>query len=207
MNEREFFERNAERVLQFFINKVDTASDASDLAQETFTRFYERRRRGDVIHPRAFLFGVANFVLKEYWKSRDRRHREPLDVGERSVVEMGAPATSLTSMFARKQGHQRVLAAMRRLRLDFQNVLELHYWHGLKYREIAEILGQNDKTVGVWLRRAKQELRRQIEQEPDPGQPSGTFSPQALEDWLRSTGDVAREATEQFEGDPTPSRV
>ena len=64
------FERYAERVLQFFVNKVQSPSDANDLAQETFIRVFERLRRGDVRHPRAFLFGVATLVLKEHWKAK-----------------------------------------------------------------------------------------------------------------------------------------
>ena len=72
MNEREIFERYAERVLQFFVNKVDSPSDANDLAQESFIRVFERLRRGDVRHPRAFLFGVAALVLKEHWKEFGR---------------------------------------------------------------------------------------------------------------------------------------
>lgn len=193
MDEREIFERYAERVLQFFINKVDSPSDANDLAQESFIRVFERLRRGDVRHPRAFLFGVAALVLKEHWKAKGRQPAD-LDPGTRSVVEMGGAKTSLCSLFARRQGHRRMLDAMRSLRLDYQNVLELRYWHDLKYDEIAEILGQNEKTVGVWLRRAKQSLRQALEhltQSDEPGEP---FEPLALDQWLRDAGRPARRA-------------
>lgn len=197
MNEREIFERHAERVLQYFVNKVNAASDASDLAQETFFRFFDRVRRGDVRNPRAFLFGVANLVLKEYWKARGRHH-DQLDPGALSVVEMGAAKTTLSSLLGRKQGHRRMLAAMRLLRLDYQNVLELRYWHDLKYDEIAQVLDQNEKTIGVWLRRAKQDLRRVLERMPQGAAAGGhehsPFEPLALERWLRGSGEHVRRA-------------
>lgn len=193
MHERETFERNAERVLQFFINKVRAPSDASDLAQETFRRFFERTRRGDIEHPRSFLFGVANLVLKEYWKAKVR-HPDELDPGALSVVEMGSTKTTLVSMFARKQGHQRMLAAMQQLRLDYQNVLELRYWHDLKYDEIAQILEQNDKTIGVWIRRAKQELRRVLDRMPESRPTGSSFEPRALDQWRRGSGAPVRQA-------------
>lgn len=195
MNERETFEHHAERVLQYFVNKVRTPSDAGDLAQETFLRFFDRMRRGDVRSPRAFLFGVANLVLKEYWKARSRHH-DQLDPGMMSVVELGVAKTTLSSLLQRKQGHRRMLDAMRLLRLDYQNVLELRYWHDLKYDEIAEVLGHNDKTIGVWLRRAKLDLRRILEHLPE-GEPVGDrgaspFEPLELERWLRASGEHAR---------------
>lgn len=195
MDEREIFERHAERVLQYFVNKVQRPADASDLAQETFARAFERLRRGDVRSPRAFLFGVANLVLREYWTAQNRRrdHRvDTADLGSLSVVEMGAAKTSVTSMVARKQGHQRMLDAMRRLRLDYQNVLELRYWHDLQYGEIAEVLGQNAKTVGVWLTRAKVDLRRILESDVGPRKADDDepFVPQGLDRWLRDAGEA-----------------
>lgn len=208
MHEREIFERHAAQVLQYFVNKVRKPADASDLAQETFVRYFQRLARGDVQHPRAFLFGVASFVLREYWAAhaagqrRAPRH-EPdgsFDPGELSVVEMGATKTSLTSILAREEGHRRVLDAMRSLRLDFQNVLELRYWHDLRYAEIAEILGQSEQTVGVWIRRAKQDLRRLLQAataagQPAPGPTARPFSPHGLEHWLRDVADDVRSAS------------
>jgi RNA polymerase sigma-70 factor (ECF subfamily) len=172
MDERDIFERYAQQVLQYFVNKVGAPADAGDLAQETFIRCFQRLRRGDVVHPRAFLFGVANFVLREHWKANARDRHEDFDPGSRSVIEMGAAKTSVTSMMARQQGQQRMLDAMRRLRLDYQNVLELRYWHDLKYGEIAEILGENERTVGVWIRRAKRDLRRILEESSDDRRPA-----------------------------------
>lgn len=193
MTDREIFEHNVERVLQFFVNKVRLPADANDLAQETFTRYFERAKRGDVKNPRAFILGVAYYVLKEYWKAKARRPMS-LDPGERSIVDMGAAKTTLGSLLARQQGQGRVLDAMRLLRLDFQNVLELRYWHELPYKEIAEVLGQNESTVGVWLRRAKHDLRQALDSLAPKDEGNGEpFSPKALEDWLRRSGELAAE--------------
>lgn len=198
MDERAIFERHAERILQFFVNKVRAPSDASDLAQETFTRFFERARRGDVRNERAFLFGVANLVLKEYWKAKARRP-EPLEPGDQSVIEMGAGQTTLSTRLARREGHAQVLDAMRTLRLDYQNVLELYFWHELKYEEIAEVLGQNASTIGVWLRRAKQQLEKALEQLPKAG-PQGADGAD-VEHWLRQTSSLARDAAHDADRD------
>lgn len=211
MDERDIFERHAKQVLQYFVNKVHAPADANDLAQETFVRCFQRLRRGDVEHPRAFLFGVANFVLREYWTSKARHQRERpseaddgFDPGSRSVVEMGAARTSITSIMAREQGQRRMLDVMRRLRLDYQNVLELRYWHELPYGEIAEILGQNEKTIARWLRRAKQELRRRLDAPADATVPAAPpFTPHALDCWLRGSGADARLASTSLDDGPS----
>lgn len=215
MDEREIFERHAKQVLQYFVNKVHAPADANDLAQETFVRCFARLRRGDVEHPRAFLFGVANFVLREYWTSKARQRREHpseaddgFDPGSRSVVEMGAARTSITSIMAREQGQRRMLDVMRRLRLDYQNVLELRYWHELPYGEIAEILGQSEKTIARWLRRAKQELRRRLDAPADATGPANgpaapPFTPHALDRWLRGSGADARLASTSLDEGPS----
>ncbi len=197
MNEREVFERHVERVLQFFVNKVRAPVDANDLAQETFARFFERLRGGGIQHEKAFLFGVAHNVLREYWKAKARRHHEALEPGGLSIVEMGAAKTTMTSLVGRQQGQQRILDAMRCLRLDYQNVLELRYWHELKYGEIAQVLGENERTVGVWLRRAKRDLRQLLEQMPPSSEDSPAFAPQDLDQWLRRSGEQVRRASQQ----------
>jgi RNA polymerase sigma-70 factor, ECF subfamily len=206
MQERDIFERHATQVLQFFVNKVRAPADANDLAQETFVRCFQRLRRGDVEHPRAFLFGVANFVLREYWTANARNQRrapaaagcDDFDPGSLSVVDMGAATTSISSMLAREQSHRRMLDAMRRLRLDYQNVLELRYWHDLSYAEIAEIFGESEQVVGIWIRRAKERLRRLLEQPAaaPAGAAATPFTPRALDCWLRRMGDETRASQE-----------
>ncbi|MCA9704799.1 MAG: sigma-70 family RNA polymerase sigma factor [Myxococcales bacterium] len=125
---------------------------------------------------------------------RHERFEPELDPGGLSVVELGAAKTTLTSLFARKEGHRRMLDAMRQLRLDYQNVLELRYWHDLEYDEIAQVLGHNDKTIGVWLHRAKQDLRRILERMP-PASDGEAFEPLPLDQWLRRSGEDLRRAT------------
>jgi len=207
MGDRETFEHHAERVLQYFVNKVKVDPDAKDLAQETFTRYFARSRKVEVKHPRAFLFGVANLVLKEYWKTKAGRP-EGFDPGSESIIEMGAAKTTLSSLLVRHEGHLRVLDSMRHLRLDYQNVLELRFWHGLKYADIAEILKENERTVGVWLRRAKKDLARVLgellEGSGEADGESPAFSPKSLEQWLRDSGELVREATQDSDPDSDP---
>lgn len=214
MDERDIFERHARQVLQYFVNKVHAPADADDLAQETFVRCFQRLRRGDVEHPRAFLFGVANFVLREYWTSKARRQREHpseldaddegFDPGSRSVVEMGAARSSITSIMAREQGQRRMLDAMRRLRLDHQNVLELRYWHELPYGEIAVILGQSEKTIARWLRRAKLDLRRRLDAPDDATTPAAPpFAPHTLDRWLHGSAPDATRVSATLDERPS----
>lgn len=201
MDEREFFEANVGRVLRYITNKVRLPSDANDLVQETFLRFFARVKRGDIDieKPQLFLLGIAHFVLMEYWKSKRRNVEVPWS-GDESVIQMGGAQTSLSSLLQRRQASGRVLDAMRHLKLNYQNVLELRYWHGLAYGEIGTILRQNINTVGVWLRRAKSDLSKLLVELPtDEG---GTpFEPHQLQEWLDESGDFARAASPDDDGE------
>ncbi|MEM7156870.1 MAG: sigma-70 family RNA polymerase sigma factor [Myxococcota bacterium] len=190
MNERDFFEDNVGRVLRYFANKVRIPADTNDLVQETFLRLFARVKRGDIDieNPATFLLGIAHFVLMEYWKTKGRNLEDPWS-GNESVIQMGGAETSLSSVIMRKQVRGRVLDAMRHLSLNYQNVLELRYWHQLTYGEIGTILDQNVSTVGVWLRRAKKDLGKLLEELPisDDAAP---FEPHLLEDWLNESGEL-----------------
>nr|MCH9686209.1 sigma-70 family RNA polymerase sigma factor [Deltaproteobacteria bacterium] len=117
------FARHFESVVRFFQNKIDR--DHDDLIQKTFLGCLESRARfrGDGSF-RAFLFGVARNVLGKHLRGR---YREPtgLDFAHVSMAELG---DSPSQLVADDQQQLMMLSALRRIPLDYQTVLELHYW-------------------------------------------------------------------------------
>ena len=153
----ELLARHFEAVVRFFQNKLDR--DHDDLIQKTFLGCLESRARfrGDGSF-RAFLFGVAKNVLGKHLR---QRYREPasLDMAHVSAAELGSTPSLLV---AEDQQQELMLHALRRIPLDHQIVLELHYWEGMTAAEIGEMLGVPLGTAKTRLRRAKQLLAAEL---------------------------------------------
>lgn len=152
------FERHFEAVARFFRNKADDPID--DLIQKTFLGCIESRGsfRGESSF-RAFIFGVARNVLGKHWRAKARDRLE-FDGDEVSVHELGA---SPSSAYARDQEQLMLLDALRRIPLEYQIVLELHYWEEMRVDDIAIVLEVPPGTVKSRLFRARRMLRHAIE--------------------------------------------
>jgi RNA polymerase sigma factor (sigma-70 family) len=153
----ELLARHFEAVVRFFQNKIDR--DHDDLIQKTFLGCLESRDRfrGDGSF-RAFLFGVARNVLGKHLR---QRYREPasLDFAHVSVAELG---DSPSLLVAEDQRQQLMLHALRKIPIDHQIVLELHYWEGMTAAEVGEMLDVPVGTAKTRLRRAKQLLAAEL---------------------------------------------
>jgi RNA polymerase sigma-70 factor (ECF subfamily) len=153
----QLFERHFEAIARFFRNKL--ASDASheDLIQLTFLGCLEARERfRQHASFRTFLFAIARNQLGKYWRTRSR---DRVDLQTVSICDLDA---SPSAAIAKDQDQQLLLIALRRLPLDSQIALELHYWESLTADEIASVLELPLGTAKTRLRRAKQLLEGEL---------------------------------------------
>lgn len=173
--------RSHARMLQrFFSNKVSRPEAVEELAQRTFVACVKgvERFRGDA-NFRTWLFGVANNVLREY--IREHRRDDGLDFGSVSIADAGGgPSTIL----AASEQQRRLLAALRRIPIDSQVLLELYYWEELPAPELAEVFEVPVGTIRGRISKAKLELRAALDtMERVREQPATTEA--QLDDWAR----------------------
>jgi RNA polymerase sigma-70 factor (ECF subfamily) len=148
------FERHYESIARFFRNKVGHDA-APDLIQRTFLALVESRDRfrGESSF-RTFLFAVGHNILGRHYRSK-RRGGEHLDFGAVSVSDLGPTPTAL---LARRDEEKALLAALRRIPIEHQVILELYFWERMKAAEIAAIMERPEGTIRTRIRRAKQLL-------------------------------------------------
>ncbi len=172
------FERHFEAIARFFRNKVDRGHD--DLIQKTFLGCVEARSRfrGDASF-RTFLFAVARNVLGKHYRSA---RRSPIEFREVSIHDLGA---SPSVVYARDQQQLVMLSALRRIPLEYQIVLELHYWEAMTGAAIAEVLGVPLGTAKTRIRRAKQLLAAEYEELVSGGS-TVQATETRLDTWARS---------------------
>lgn len=147
--------RHFDALYRFFTNKAGDQAD--DLIQATLLACVRghgsfRRECGF----RSFLFVVARHELYRFIK-KHHRSREVFDPQLQSAADLGpSPSTAL----ARRKEQRLLLQALRRIPLELQIVLELHYWEGLTTSELADAMEIPQGTVKSRLRRAREALER-----------------------------------------------
>lgn len=168
----QLLERHLQALQRFFHNKAGASAD--DLAQETLLACLDSQdkfeRRSNF---RSYLFGVARYVLYAHYR-KQRRDGMVLDFNTVTAFEL----SNSPSVLAAERSEQRILLeALRHISLEHQVVLELCYWEELTAPELAEILGLDTAAVYSRIRRAKKQLRRQLDRlltEPQRLAPTNT---------------------------------
>ncbi len=149
------FDLHFPMVYRFFKNKADP-QDVDDLVQQTFVGVLQGkdRFRNDA-SIKTYLIAIAKRRLYSYWASRSRQKK--VEVGASSVQDM---SPSPSSLVARRQTDRALLDALRRIPLDLQVVLELHYWEEMTGPQLAGILDIPEGTVRSRLRRGLEALNK-----------------------------------------------
>ena len=160
---RRLFVRHYAGVARFFRNKVGEAG--TDLIQRTFLACLEGRERfRHEASFRSYLFSIAYKVLCKHFRElrRDLQRREgpAVDFEEMSAYQLTSPLSEV----AARQEQRLLLEGLRRLPVDYQVVLELHYWEGLSAAELAEVLAIPIGTAKTRLRRGRELLEARLQE-------------------------------------------
>ena len=126
---------------------------ARDLAAETFTRGYAARKRFDPRRgePRAWLFGIANNLLRHHYRDEERRLA--------AFARVDAPREQAGS------DEPPIAEALAVLSREERDVLLLFAWADLSYEQIAEALTLPIGTVRSRLNRARTRMRDELTRE------------------------------------------
>lgn len=156
---RALFDRYYEPVARFFFNKVG-GDEARDLVQKTFVACLEGLAgfRGDGEF-RSWLFGIAYRLLCRHYQRAAGERARVVDFEQASVIDLG---TSPSRQAAAGEEIRLLLTALQRLPIDYQVVLELHYWEDMTTDEIAATLGVPPGTARSRLRRGRQLLEQAL---------------------------------------------
>ena len=158
-------ERHMRRAYGHALGIVGSREDALDLSQEAFARAYRARRTLDPDRP---FYGWLYQILRRLCFNHLRDTRTRARLLERGaanwLVEAGRTATvDPSAEVLRAEARQRVADAIARLPAHEREVVVLKEFEGLKYREIAELLGVPPGTVMSRLYAARKRLGDMLE--------------------------------------------
>jgi RNA polymerase sigma-70 factor (ECF subfamily) len=180
-------ERHFPVLFRFFRSKG--IEDVDDLAQQTFLTCLEQTERTFTVSFRAYLLGVARHLLFRRYRARERQDRAlSRAVSAEQLVQ--SPSSALRA----RDELELLAAALRRIPIDLQIVVELYYWESMRVNEIAEVVEIPSGTVQSRLARARDVLRREIEQLPADAALRRTTL-EGFERWARALRDRMSKAS------------
>jgi len=150
------FDEFREPLLRYLSSVGLALADGEEVVQEVFLSLFQHLDRGKPRdNLRGWLFRVAhNLALKRRY--RTRRDFETRAGGEDLAID---PGPSPEDQMENSQTQQRLLAVVQALPLQDRKCLSLRA-EGLRYREIAEILGLSLGTVSLSLARSLARIAR-----------------------------------------------
>src|SRR5690606_21524840 len=138
--------RYERRVYNYALRMVGHPDDAADLMQEIFMGVYRNLPgyRGDGSFP-AWLFRIASFRCTDYL--RRRRLHTVFDEEDGSAVSPNDPEISLLATHANRG----IAAALSTLPAEQRHVVELKFFQGFTFEDIAAQLGISPNTAKTRL--------------------------------------------------------
>jgi RNA polymerase sigma-70 factor (ECF subfamily) len=164
-------ERYQHRLLGVMYHLVGGREEAEDLTQDVFLRIY-RARKGYRARAKfsTWLFTVANNVASNHLRGKARSRSVPFgrsvsdSQGVHSAEEHvpGREGTPSTQM-RQAELSEVVRQALEGLGEDQKMAVLLNKFEGMRYSEIAEIMGRSEVAVKSLLARARSVLRERLE--------------------------------------------
>ena len=145
---------------------VSSRSDAEDVVQEAFLRFWRARGTSalPVADPVAYLFACVKRAAMDWQRGGRRRVRREEAIGS-ARPEMSAEDPLLTSPMEREERRLMIEAALARLPESQREVLVLKVWAELSFPQIAQALDIPADTAASRYRYALAKLKEQLVEE------------------------------------------
>ena len=169
MRQHEQFDRiydeTRDEMLRFVMLRTGAASEAEDLFQEIYRRFFVRLTRGafPILDPRRYLFSIAKKVLANYY-----RNTAKMKTVEQPFPEDSDIASDDEPIDERLFREERMYAVWRFLDSEpdlNRRAFLLYYGYERSQKQIAAALGISEKAVRQRLYRTRGRIRAMLKQE------------------------------------------
>jgi RNA polymerase sigma-70 factor (ECF subfamily) len=161
-------ERHGEKLFHYLLRSLQDASDAADLAQETFARVYQNRAKFDARQKfSTWLYAIASNLVRDRYRYRTRHPAVSLDAEDNpteTALKDGLrdPQSGPDENLEREERAAAVRKAVTALPEELRQPLILSMYQELSQAEIGVILNCSAKAVELRIYRARQQLRMSL---------------------------------------------
>jgi RNA polymerase sigma-70 factor (ECF subfamily) len=176
---RVIFERYAPLLMRAMLRELYMREEANDLVQQTFLQLHRARADFDPAQKlKPWVFTIAMNLKREHFRRKKRRPERSLEA--ESANEPAVPALGA----ARVEARHTLARVLQDLPADQREVIELHWFDGLEFPEVAQVVGASVSAVKVRAHRGYVRLRHALGDaaglpglDPPPGGSSGNREP------------------------------
>lgn len=148
----ELFARYAPKLAAMFRRDLGRTEEVGDLVQQTFLQLHRARRDFDPSAKlRPWLYTIALNLKRQYFRRRGRRPESPLE-------DAAEPASNVPDP-ERRVADRELRQALDQLPRAQRDVIVLHWFEGLSFREISAVVGASQSAVKVRAHRGYGKLR------------------------------------------------
>lgn len=145
----ELYSRYSQRTYAYCIRVTGNVEDANDIFQEAFLKFYDSIHRTDEVkNPGAFLLMITRNICLNF--RRDKKKTVTIEDYQLHTHDKSYEQKELLDLIAH---------ALECLNFDQKEAFVLRQYHGMSYKEIAEIVGETASTIRNRVWRAKERIK------------------------------------------------
>jgi RNA polymerase sigma-70 factor (ECF subfamily) len=156
----ELYERYVRRIYNYIYYRTGNEHDAEDLTARVFYQALENIERYTVrgLPFSAWLYRIAHNLVANWHRDRSRRKVSPLD----EAVAGGLWAEAPESVAETREERDRLLAAIRQLPAERQQLLLLKFVERMSNAEIGLVMGRSEGAVKSLYHRTLLSLRDEM---------------------------------------------
>ena len=133
-------------------------TDADDVYSDVFYRYFRRERSFEnEEHRKAWLLRVTINAAKDFLIKRKFETSTDDDLFDESLIAVSFSGTDIS-----QEEIMDVRNALKQLKEERREVVELYYFNGLNTKEIAGMLGRPENTIKSELLRGRKEIKEYL---------------------------------------------
>jgi RNA polymerase sigma-70 factor, ECF subfamily len=155
------YQTHRDGIYGFLMGQGLTPTVAQEVTQDIFVDLFVALQKGTRMRSeQAWLYTVAGRAAVDHWRREHRQMWRDLDSESSAAVNVPSSEPTPEAQTEHKQRLNRIAAGLRKLSNEHRLCIQLRM-QGLRYREIAKILGVSTSTAAEWLISAINRLREQ----------------------------------------------
>ncbi len=156
----EIYTRYNSMIYNYLFKLIADKNLVDDIFQETFTKLYFKANRYNPKYKlRSWLYKISTNCYFDYLKSRKKK---AITVDSQRLSYYSSELDGPLDSIVKKEELDTLKRAIYTLPENIKQVFVLKFYQGLKYDEIAEIIGVSNRTAKNYMRHAKEHIKNYV---------------------------------------------